>query len=266
MRVRFPLIFFFLLLAGSSFAQITLGGRIGYGISASSLELNKGMNRSVGSSPLIGAIIHYNLDLKLTAGAEINYYRFSESIEFDSALSPRRGGKPSNISMGTTMSYIQIPITGRASIGDKKYRAFISMGPYIGFAFGGKWTNAPRVRYFANLENQPVPDYPSLDTSYNLNQGLLRKIDIGGLISGGIEYQVGTTDYVFAEARVQLGFLDNYKLGSDARRAFSNSNYVFPSASWRILNFSAGYIRTFKLPKLKSGGDSKRAGKQKRGA
>lgn len=266
MKVRIPLFFVFFLLAGASFAQITVGGRLGYGISASSLELNKGMNRSVGASPLIGAIIHYNLDLKFTAGAEINYYRLSESIEFDEALYPDRGGTPVNINMGTRLSYIQIPFMGRASIGDKKYRAFISLGPYIGFAVGGKWTNAPRVRYFANLENKPVPDYPSLDTTYNLNQGLMRKIDLGGLISGGLEYQVGTTDYVFVEARVQLGFLDNYRLGSDARRAFSNSNYAFPSASWRVINFSAGYIRTFKLPKWQSNGEGKRAGKQKKGS
>jgi hypothetical protein len=267
MRFRILVLALFLLVSGSVSAQITLGGRLGYGFSASSFELNKGMTRNIGYSPLIGAIIHYNLDLKFSAGAEINYYKFSESINFNEDLFPDRADAvPQAIDMKTSLSYIQVPFMGRASIGDKKYRAFISIGPYIGFAVGGTWSNAPKVRYFQNQVNQSIPDYPTLDTTYNLNQGKMRKIDLGGVISGGIEYQLGTTDWIFAEGRIQLGFLDNYRMESDTRRAFTNSNYLFPSATWRAFNFSVGYIRNFKLPKFQtSDKSSKRAGKQKRG-
>jgi len=262
MRFRLLICFLLQILISSASAQISVGARGGFGFSATSLELNKGMERNSGVSPMLGVILHYNIDLKLSAGLEVNYYRLSESVEFDEKLNPVPGP---NITMGTSLSYIQVPVTARASIGDKKYRGFISLGPYIGFAFDGKWTNAPKVRYFKDLNGQPVPNYPTLDTNYTLNQGLLRKFDIGGLVSGGFEYLISPTDLAFAEARVQLGFLDNYILGSDARRAYSNSNYVFPSASWRAVNFSLGYIRKFKLPKFSSNADNKRAGKQKRG-
>lgn len=251
-------------LISSARAQISVGLRGGYGFSATSLELNKGMKREVGTSPNLGLILHYNVDLKFSVGAEVNYYKLAEKISFDAELHPGSKEDKTDVTMGTEVSYIQIPITGRASIGDKKYRAFISLGPYIGLAFDGKWTNAPRVLYFKDLNNQPIPNFPILDTTFSIDQGLIRKFDIGGLVSTGFEYQFSPTDLAFAEARIQLGFLDNYLLGSDARRAFANSNYIFPSASWRAVNFSLGYIRKFKLPKFSSNSDTKRAGKQKK--
>ena len=258
---------FFFFIAATATAQVTLGARAGFGLSASSFELNKGMNRQVGFSPVFGGIFHYNMDMRFSVGAEVNYYKFSETIKYDESLFPANSSRTRvAVDSKTEISYIQIPFTGRASIGEKKYRGFISLGPYIGFAAGGSWKEAPRVIYLESQSFDKLPLYPLIDSSYKFSDGKLRKFDIGGLISGGIEYKVGLTGLIFAEARVQLGFFDLYNLNSDEQRAFkAGSEYLLPSATWRAVNFSVGYLRTFKLPKFQFEQGNKRAGKQKRG-
>ena len=267
MKLSALLATFFLFIAVSANAQLTLGARAGYGLSASSFELNKGMNRSIGFSPVFGGIFHYNLDLRFSVGAEVNYYKFSETISYDASLFPRNSSRtPEAVDSRTEISYIQVPFTGRASIGEKKLRGFISLGPYISFGFGGTWDKGPRVIFLESQNFDKIPLYPLIDSTYSFDQKKLKKIDIGGLVSGGVEYKVGTTGLIFAEARVQLGFFDLYNLNDFEQRAFkAGSEYLLPSATWRAVNFSVGYLRTFKLPKLKFEQGNKRAGKQKRG-
>lgn len=255
--MKYPafLAIFFILTVRSAMGQLTLGARGGFGISASSLELNRGVTREIGSSPIAGLIIHYNFDQKFSVGTEVNYSKFSESIIYSD----------SNTRTETGISYIQVPITGRASIGDKKYRGFVELGVYAGFGFQGSWKNGPNV-IFTEVGQNSIPSDIILDKDYTLSQNLLQKLDVGGLLGGGVEYKLNNTSLLFFEARIQMGFFNFYKISSETRRAYltSKKNYVIPDASWRAVNFSVGYLRTFKLPKFAEA--NKRAGKQKRGA
>ena len=248
------------LFAGKANGQLTLGARVGYGLAASSIEPLTGQTRKVGFSPTAGLIFHYNLDLRFSAGFEVNYNKFSETIRYQGL----NGGLP--IESKTEISYLQIPITGRASVGEKKYRAVIELGAYAGFGLGGSWNKGPE---FSTLPNQPdVPIGVNMTRTIGFNQNYLRKFDVGGLFGGGVEYKLGTTGLLFAEARIQLSLVDFYKMKDVEIRAFKSTNeynYLLPSATWRAVNFSLGYRRTFKLPKLSANPDSKRAGKQKKG-
>ena len=255
-------IFFFI--SNGVFAQITVGARGGFGFSNTSLELAKGVSGSFGSAPQFGLMLHYNLDIKFSVGLEVNYARFSEKIIYQPEYVI---GQKEELSSLTEISYIQIPITARASIGEKKYRAFVNVGPYIGFGQNGSWSKAPRIVFIDNF-NPPTPKAAVFDTTYNLNQGKMKKLDLGGVVAAGIEYKVGQTGLVFFETRVQLGFLDIYNLTNLETRAFNqqgSNSYLVPSGSWRAVCFSLGYIQTFKLPNFNSNPDAKRAGKQKGG-
>jgi hypothetical protein len=245
----------FIIFANSAHAQLTLGARAGYGISGSSLDLNRGVDREIGLSPLAGLIFHYNFDQKFSVGTEINYNKYSEAIIYsDSAIRTE-----------TEISYIQLPITGRASIGDKKYRAFIELGIYAGIGFRGAWKNGPKTKY-QYIGKDSIPASVSFTGNYTLNQDKLKRFDVGGLLGGGVEYKLNNTSLIFLEARIQMGFFDFYNISSDEKRAYltSKKNYVIPDATWRAVNFSLGYLRTFKLPKFSTDPTSKKAGKQKR--
>jgi len=265
MKLIAKLAFVLLLVGYSANGQIILGLRAGYGLSSTSQEIVKGMNRSIGSSPMMGAIIHYNMDIRFSAGLELNYYKLSETLDYVASFSPVIGNQQDVVTK-TEISYLQIPLTGRVSIGEKKYRGFLCLGPYIGIGTSGSWNTGPEAT-FTDINGSKIPKNVIFDTEkggYGLDSKKMRRLDIGGVFGGGIEYKLGLTGLLFAEARVQLGFFDIYSLSSLEERAFkSNSAYQLPSASWRAVNFSVGYLKTFKLPKLSLNKGVKKAGKQK---
>jgi hypothetical protein len=251
------LAFSFILMVRSAQGQLTLGARGGFGISATSLELNRGIERAIGTSPIAGMIFHYNFDQKFSVGTEVNYSKFSETIIYTDTSTTTRSE--------TSISYIQLPVTGRASIGDKKYRAFVELGVYAGFAINGKWKNGPDV-LFTEVGKNKIPSDIALNKEYSMDQKLMKKFDVGGLLGGGVEYKLNNTSLVFLEARIQMGFFNFYNISPEAKRAYQTSkrNYVIPEATWTAVNFSLGYLRTFKLPKMGNDPNNKRAGKQKR--
>jgi hypothetical protein len=265
MKLNAKLALFLFLFAFTAKGQIILGLRGGYGLSSTSQEIVKGMKRSIGSSPMMGAIIHYNMDIRFSVGMEVNYYKLSETLNYEASFSPIITNQQEVVTK-TEISYLQIPVTGRVSIGEKKYRGFLCLGPYIGIGTSGSWNTAPEAT-FAEINGNKIPKNVIFDPDkggYGFDSKKMRRLDIGGIFGGGIEYKLGPTGLIFAEARVQLGFFDIYSLSSFEERAFkSNSAYQLPSASWRAVNFSVGYLRTFKLPKLSLNQGVKKAGKQK---
>ncbi len=262
MKLNARLAFILFLFALNVNGQIILGVRGGYGLSSTSQEVVKGMDRSIGTSPMMGAIIHYNMDIRFSAGIEVNYYKFSETLNYEASFSPLID-KQEEVVTKTQISYLQIPVTGRVSIGEKKYRGFLCLGPYIGIGTSGSWNTAPQTEVI-DLDGNSIPRYVVFEKQLDFSSKKMNRLDIGGILGGGFEYKLGTTGLIFAEARLQLGFFDIYSLSSFEERAFkSNSEYQLPSASWRAVNFSVGYLRTFKLPKLSLNQGVKKAGKQK---
>jgi len=264
MKLIAKLAFVLLLVGSSASGQIILGLRAGYGLSSTSQEVVKGMGRTIGSSPMMGAIIHYNMDIRFSMGMEVNYYKLSETLDYEAGFSPLIGNQQEVVTK-TEISYLQIPFTGRVSIGEKNYRGFLCLGPYLGIGTSGSWNTAPQAAITAINGGEPIPKHIVFEGQSGLNGKKIRRFDIGGIFGGGIEYKLGLTGLLFAEARVQLGFFDIYSLSSFEEKAFkSNSSYQLPSASWRAVNFSVGYIKTFKLPKLSLNQGVKKAGKQKK--
>lgn len=247
----------------TTFAQLGVGLRVGYGASSTSQELVNGMNRSLGMNPTFGLMLNYDLDLHFSAGMEFNYMPLSESLEYDTNFYP--GNAPgASIAYKTTpkIGYLQIPVFGRVTFGDKKYKASLTFGPYFGIGMNGTWTNGPN----------PVGNgsYILMNKNYDkvkFETGDFKKFDMGGIVGLGGQYQVGKSGTLFLEARIQLGFLDFYnKQTAEQIAGFTTkqNEYLKPSGSWRTANISLGYFHTFKLPKKKSSSSVKKAGKQKR--
>jgi hypothetical protein len=262
------LAFIFCLPLARSFAQLGVGLRGGYGGSSTSQELVNGMKRSLGFSPTFGLMLNYNLDLHFSAGMEFNYLELSEGLEYDTNFVPgtagRRLGPVEAVKTVPKIGYLQIPFFGRVTFGDKKYKAFLTFGPYIGIGLKGSWTKGPR----------PVAkgSFILMDSTYQnvkFETGDFRKLDLGGIVGFGGQYDIGKNGVLFIEARLQLGFLDFYNKRTKEQTAGFTAptevnKYLTPSGSWRNANVTIGYFHTFKLPKKKTSNTVKKAGKQRR--
>ena len=265
MKKLFALPFLLLFLSNVAMAQLGVGARGGLNFSSTSQELVTGMSRSIGSSPFYGLSLWYDLDLHFSGGIEFNYITMKESITYDSSSYPvsTKGARWGNEATITpSITYLQIPILGRVTFGEKKYKAFLTFGPYIGVGLNGKWTNGPEPRENGNYITF-TQDYDPV----KFKQGDFRRFDLGGIVGFGAQYQVEKSGYIFIEGRLQLGFLDFYNKRTEAQnKGFTQkqNTYQIPSASWRNANISIGYCHTFKLPKKKSSSSVKKAGKQKR--
>jgi hypothetical protein len=259
MKKLLTLSFFLVFLTQWANAQLGVGLRGGLNFSSTSQELVNGMSRGIGSAPIYGLSLWYDMDLHFSAGMEFNYLTLSETLKYNASFSQ---DKLTDAATTPLINYLQIPIMGRVTFGEKKYKAFLTFGPYIGVGLSGKWTNGP----------EPIDNgnYITLTQDYDpakFKQGDFKRLDLGGIIGFGGQYQVEKSGYIFIEGRIQLGFLDFYNKRTEAQtKGFtqSQSTYLIPSASWRNANISLGYCHTFKLPKKKSSNAVKKAGKQKR--
>lgn len=268
MNKLFPALFFIILSASSSFGQLGVGLRGGFGGSASSQELVTGMERKFGTAPTFGLMLNYNLDLHFSAGMEFNYHTFSETQTFSSAFGPQKPisydpDSSKAASRKSMINYLNIPFFGRATFGEKKTKWFITFGPYVGIGLNGK------------VEGGMRSSLRRLDSNYTarFKAGDYRKFDIGGMLGGGLQRQIKTNGTLFIEARFMLGFIDfNNDPTANQRAAYTEPSgrlgelYIRPSGTWRSANVTIGYFHTFKLPKKKSSsGGVKKAGKQGRG-
>jgi hypothetical protein len=242
-------------------AQLGVGLRGGYTFSSTSQELVNGMSRTLGTSNSFGLIVAYDLDLHFSAAMEFNHVTLSEGLKYNASFFPLDTLQAA-VTTTPSLSYLQIPILGRVNFGTKKYKAFLSFGPYVGIGLKGNWENGPRSK---NKGSWVEFDSTYSDINFGTNE--LKRFDLGGMVGFGGQYQVEKSGYIFIEARVQLGFLDFYQKRSDFQKGGFTSKtnkYLIPSGSWRFGNISLGYVHTFKLPKKKSSAASKKAGKQKR--
>jgi Outer membrane protein beta-barrel domain len=252
----------FILVLHTSFGQLGFGLKGGFSGSTTSQELVNGMSRVAGSAPTFGAVITYDLDLHFAGLLEFNYTTLSEGLKYDSSFFPRGVVSANRFAETTpTINYLQIPIMGRVTFGEKKLKTFLTFGPYLGIGLSGKWKNGPVAgpggRYITFEGDQTAA----------FKTGDFKKIDLGGIVGFGGQYAIGKSGTLFAEARLQLGFLDFYNnLTEEQRLGFTaqDARYLPPSSSWRSANITLGYFHTIKLPKKKSSANVKKAGKQKR--
>lgn len=260
MRQKLIIFIFILTLSISGYSQINVGLRGGFGASSSSTELVTGMKRKIGTKPTFGIIASYNLDLNFAAGLELNYTQFQERLDYSAEFSPLPIDFANPAFTEYSVNYLQIPIFGRVTFGEKKRKWFLTFGPYIGIGLSGKWNNYPS----APLNGSYILFEEDTSVNAKFKQGDFNRVDIGGILGGGIQQKIGTNGVLFLEARIQIGFLDFFnKQFSLQNRAYATSEYIKPSASWRAANISIGYQHTFKLPKKTGSAAVKKAGKQR---
>ena len=257
MKKKLLPILFLTLFTFNSFSQIGVGLRAGFGGSSTSQEIVTGMTRTLGTGPNFGLMLNYDFDLHFSAGLELNYVNYMEKLSYSEKFHTHDPFQ-TPVTTSYSINYLQIPIFGRVTIGEKKYKATLTFGPYIGIGLNGKWENSPRSRN----RNSNI----SLDTNVTaaFKTGDFNRLDFGGLIGLGGQYQVAKSGIIFIEARFQLGFSNFFNnFNSNVKQGFTGSQYQTPGASWRSANITLGYLHTFKIPKKSSGAAVKKAGKQR---
>jgi hypothetical protein len=239
-----------------AFAQLGVGLRGGFGASSTSEEMKNGMNRTIGTGPTFGLSVLYDLDLHFSGCLEFNYLSWSEKLSYSESFD-KVSGIP--VSTEIKVNYLQVPLLGKVTFGEKKFKTLLTFGPYMGIATSGSWTNPP-VMTASGIVIYPQGN--SLNARFG--EGDFRKVDLGGIVGFGGQYKVGESGNIFFEGRIQLGFLNLYNdLEKKLSEAYSISQYQKPGGSWRAANITVGYFHTFKLPKKKTSA-AKKAGKQKK--
>jgi len=260
MRQKLIIIIFILTFSISGYSQINVGLRAGFGASSSSTELLTDMKRKIGTKPTFGITASYNLDLNFSAGLELNYTQFQEGLDYSSKFSPLPKENANAAFTEYSVNYLQIPIFGRVTFGEKKRKWFLTFGPYVGIGLSGKWNNYPS----APLDGSYILFKGDTSLNAKFKQGDFNRVDIGGILGGGLQQKIGTNGVLFLEARIQIGFLDFFNKQLPLQnKAYATSKYLRPSASWRAANISIGYQHTFKLPKKTGSAAVKKAGKQR---
>ena len=188
----------------SSFAQFYIGGKVGY--SGNKAHYNPTLD-------LILPKIKFNHGF--TAGI-VGGYTFNEYFDLQTELSFTQKGfvikenadsllfrLPVNLGVDirSRFNYLELPILAKGKIGNDKVKAYIAIGPQLGFL-----TNA-RLKAIANV----ILPIKLVDTKLNVDNSGFSRFDFSGVGALGVQFDLGPVN-LFFEGRYTHSFVDFYKI------------------------------------------------------
>ena len=202
-----------LLMVGATYSQdIFLGPKIG--VNWATLT---------GRDPLYDKKFMTGFNLGATMNISIND-RFSIQPElFFSQQGYRADREIENLEATTvqTLNYIKVPVLARYTFGEGDLRAYVNLGPYLGFMVGGR----ERVDIDGREVSEEEIDF---DIQHELN-----RMDFGIALGGGALFRAGEGDLML-DLRYGFGLMavsDEviFEAGRDANSVWSLSvGYLFP--------------------------------------
>lgn len=184
------------LMIQSASAQLSIAPEVGFQMTNVKL---KSMGTDVDTKLKPGFRAGVNLDLGITEHLHLQPGLFYSG----------NGAKQDLLGVKSTMSvnYLQIPVmlnymTGEA--GDNRF--FVGIGPYLGYAFSGKWKSGSTKIDLEIGSDEAKDDIKALDFGANVN--------VGYMLSNGF----------YARAFYSMG-LSNIATGGDSDNSMKNSGF-----------------------------------------
>ncbi len=161
----------------------------------------------------------------------------------------RRTGYYTGVYRDTKNTYLQLPISGQFSFGGEHLQGYLNLGVYAAYWSASKITGA-----MPNILNQPqygtyinntntfsstiFQDYTAYkyDEPYQFNSIVDNRIELGGIIGGGIKYQFRENGKIFVETKYYYATSDQQKKYQQGLVPKYNETY----------SFSVGYLYNLK--------------------
>lgn len=205
--IRKLILFALLIVSISSEAQIKVGPEAGVYIGSISRSVQ---GFSVNNSVRPGLRAGLNADFAINDNFSIQPGLFYTGRSTKSTLD----FFVISIEQSLSVNYLELPVNFVYKAGSPdKGRIFIGVGPYIGYALGGKTkTDIPNSLFLQGFINDPSL-LGLLTEDRNINVGVdttddVRPIDIGANISIGYEFPFG----LFFRGQVGMGFMNTAPL------------------------------------------------------
>lgn len=108
---------------------------------------------------------------------------------------------PVGVSAETKFDYLEIPVLAKYSFGEDNLKAYVAVGPNIGYALNGRVDTKTNLLVDINLGS----------TDINLQDQDFNRVELGATGAVGVSYEAGFGT-LFVDARYNRGFTQVYNL------------------------------------------------------
>lgn len=149
----------------------------------------------------IGAFAEIPVAPQFSIQPEIGYTRkgFVMNEGFDTPLFGI--DVPVGVTAETKFDYLEIPVLAKYSFGEDNLKAYVAIGPNIGYALNGRVDTKTNLLVDINLGS----------TNINLQDQDFNRIEVGATGAAGVSYEAGFGT-LFVDARYNRGFTQVYNL------------------------------------------------------
>ncbi|MFK8007295.1 MAG: porin family protein [Saprospiraceae bacterium] len=223
---------FALLLVTFTFAQVSLGLKAGVNFSNVTIPEIGIINipeAQANKSFTVGAVAEFGIANGFAIQTEANYTKkgfiINEGIPLELANIPL----PIGVKVTTDLNYIEVPVLAKYNFGNDKVGGYVTAGPTMSYATGGRFRTA------ANF----IIDFNVIDQKFDFDNLNISKFDIGASIGAGGTVNLGATK-LFVDARYTHGFnkLDNIPV---IDLDFRNKNFALTTGF--LIPLNKGYAR-----------------------
>ncbi|MFK7770661.1 MAG: porin family protein [Saprospiraceae bacterium] len=223
---------FALLLVTLTFAQVSLGlkGGVNFAnITLPEIGIINIPDAQTNKSFTVGAVAEFGIKNGFAIQTEANYTKkgfiINEGIPLELANIPL----PVGVKVTTDLNYIEVPILAKYNFGNGKVGGYVTAGPTMSYASGGRFRTA------ANF----IIDFNVIDRKFDFDDLNISKFDIGASIGAGGTVNLGATK-LFVDARYTHGFnkLDNIPV---IDLDFKNKNFALTTGF--LIPLNKGYSR-----------------------
>ncbi len=108
---------------------------------------------------------------------------------------------PVGVRAQSVFDYLELPLLMKVSFGEQAIKAYLTAGPSVGYALGGRL----KTRSTGLLELDLI------NTSINLDAVNYERFELAGIVGGGLSFETGPGTIIL-EGRYQHGFTELYDI------------------------------------------------------
>lgn len=219
-----------LLVVTFTFAQVSLGLKTGVNfanITTPDISIVNIPDIQANKTLTFGAIAEFGISNGFAIQTEANYSKKGFVIDEGIPLELANIPLPVGVNVRTDLNYIDIPVLAKYNFGNEKVGGYVTAGPTMSFASGGRFRTA------ANF----IIDFNVVDQKFDFDDLNISKFDIGASIGAGGTVNLGATK-LFIDARYTHGFnkLDNIPV---IDLDFRNKNFALTTGF--LIPLNSGY-------------------------
>lgn len=185
-------------------AQNAAGARIGTTWNnVTSKDLDGTINFKPMSSLSAGAFYELDLGYNFSVQPEVNYNEKGFRSDLNKDFTLFGVNLPVGASAVTVVRYVDIPVLAKYKFGNAEgVRAYLMAGPSLGYALDGTIETRAKL----------LIDFKVASTPIDMTANNYKRMELAGVIGGGVELPIGDKAKIFADVRYSKSFTDVYEM------------------------------------------------------